>query len=112
MTHKFQGIPCPCCNQTVGIPSLEMIIEHYKISEYQSRILRAVWKAKGRTVPTQRIFDAMYVDDPDGGPPEGEMYKSFKAALFLLRQRLDGSGVGIESVGYRRGYRLTIEGME
>lgn len=54
----------------------------------------------------------MYADDPDGGPSQVEMYKSFKAALFLLRQRLDGSGVGIENVGYRRGYRLKIDGDE
>lgn len=108
MMQEAQGIPCPCCGTRVGVPSMEMLVQHCGISEFQSRILGAVWRGKGQTVPTQRIFDAMYFDDPDGGPSHVEMYKSFKEALFRLRERLDGSGVGIENVGYRRGYRLVI----
>lgn len=112
MTQEVQGIPCPCCGQVVGIPSMDMVIEHCGISELQSRILGAVWRGKGRTVATQRIFDAMYADDPDGGPSHVEMYKVFKEALFRLRQNLDGSGVSIVNIGYRRGYALRIEGMK
>lgn len=105
-------MPCPCCGQAVGVPSLDIVVEICGISEFQARILGAVWRGKGRPVPTQRIFDAMYADDPDGGPSQVEMYKSFKAALFLLRQRLDGSGVSVVNIGYRRGYAIRFEGEE
>lgn len=76
----------------------------------QSRILGAVWKGRGHPVITERIFDAMYADDPDGGPTPARMYGAFKVALCHLRARLKGSGISIENVGYRRGYRLVIGG--
>jgi hypothetical protein len=89
-----------------------MVIETYGVTEFQSRILGAIWRGKGRTVPTQRIFDAMYADDPDGGPSSTEMYKAFKFGLHRLRARLQGSGIEIENVGYRRGWRLVLKGQE
>lgn len=104
-------VKCPCCGQAVGVPTLNVVIEACGISDFQARILSAIWNGKGRPVPTQRIFDAMYADDPDGGPSEGRMYKSLKAGMNKLRHRLEGSGVGIENVGYRRGYRINIKGV-
>ncbi|MCL4767753.1 MAG: helix-turn-helix domain-containing protein [Hyphomicrobiaceae bacterium] len=107
--HLSRPIPCPCCKQAVHTPPLEIVIDHYKVPALQSRILGAVWKGKGQPVPTERIFDVMYADDPDGGPAPQTMYRAFKVALFHLRQRLKGSGVSIENVGYRRGYRLVLK---
>lgn len=108
MENGFQGIGCPCCGQKVDVPTLDIVIETCGISPFQARILEAVWRGRGRAVPTQRIFDAMYADDPDGGPSNNEMYLQFKFGLNRLRERLKGSGVWIENVGYRRGYRLVI----
>jgi hypothetical protein len=36
------------------------------------------------------------------------MYLAFKVALCHLREKLAGSGIGIENVGYRQGYRLVL----
>lgn len=107
-TEVNSGMKCPCCGQDVETPTLDIVIETCGISPFQARILEAVWRGRGRSVPTQRIFDAMYADDPDGGPSNNEMYKAFKFGLNRLRERLKGSGVWIENVGYRRGYRLVI----
>ena len=104
----YQPIPCPCCSQKVDAPSLKIVIDHYGVTPLQARILGAVWKGKGHPVQTERIFDAMYVDDPDGGPTPTKMYLAFKVALCHLRKKLEGSGVGVESVGYRAGYRLVL----
>jgi len=90
------------------VPSLDIVIDHYKITPLEARILSAVWRGKGLPVQTERIFDAMYADDPDGGPSPTQMYRAFKVALCRLRDRLNGSGIGIANVGYRRGYRLVI----
>lgn len=108
-TREFVPMGCPCCGQPVATPSLEIVVQSYGISEFEARILGAIWRGKGRPVATERIFDAMYADDPDGGPSHTKMYQAFKFGLHRLRGRLTGSGVVIENVGYRRGYRLLLK---
>lgn len=85
-----------------------MLVNEYGISPLEEKILRAVWGGRGLPVPTERIFTAMYADDPDGGPSTHKMYASFKVALHHLRNALRGSGIGVETVGYSRGYRLVL----
>lgn len=104
----LKPIPCPCCKQPVRVPSLEIVIDHYNVPTLEARILSAIWRGKGLPVMSERIFDAMYADDPDGGPSPVRMYAAMKYALFRLRKRLEGSGIGIENAGYRRGWRLVI----
>jgi hypothetical protein len=101
---------CPCCKQPVSAPQPEIVIDHYGLTPMEGRIFTTVWKGKGLPVVTERIFTAMYIDDPDGGPSPDRMYLAFKVALCHLRQKLEGSGIGIANVGYRRGYRLVLEG--
>ncbi|MGM4915896.1 hypothetical protein [Tardiphaga sp. 813_E8_N1_3] len=105
----FEPIPCPCCSQPVRVPSLEILIDRFRVSPMEARVLGAVWRGKGRPVQTSRIFDAMWIDDIDGGPALQRMYAAFKSALCHLRDRLEGSGISIENVGYRRGYRLVMK---
>lgn len=106
--HLSKSIPCPCCGQSVHVPSVDIVIDYYSITPLEARILRAIWKGRGLPVMTERIFDAMYEDDPDGGPSPARMYSAFKVALCRMRSRLEGSGISIENVGYRQGYRLII----
>lgn len=104
-------VSCPCCRQRVASPTLEIIVDHYGLTPLEARVLGAVWRGKGMPVMTERVFDAMYIDDPDGGPTPSKMYLAFKVALCHLRKKIEGSGVDVINVGYRRGYRLTIEGV-
>lgn len=104
----FEAIGCPCCGKAVGVPDYDVLVDYYDIPTLEAAILDAVWRGKGMPVPTERIFDVMYADDPDGGPDAHKMYKAFKVGLCRLRARLKGSGVTIENVGYRRGYRLKL----
>lgn len=108
--HK--PIECPCCRQPVSAPSIDIVVSNYGIRPLEARVLSAIWKGNGMPVQTERVFDAMYADDPDGGPSYASMYSSFKVALCRLRGRLEGSGISIETVGYRRGFRLIMEGMK
>lgn len=105
---KIEPIACPCCRRPVNVPSLDIVIDHFGVPPAEARILRAIWRGNGRPVQTERVFDAMYVDDPDGGPSPNKMYSAFKVSLCHLRQRLNGSGITIVNVGYRQGYRLVI----
>ena len=101
-------IPCPCCSQAVSVPTLEIVIDRFGLTPLEGRILTAIWKGRGMPVMTNRIFDSMYADDPDGGPENTKMYSALKVALCHAREKLAGSGIGIENVGYRLGYRLII----
>lgn len=108
LAAQLEPINCPCCKQYVPVPSLEIVIHRYGLTQMEGSILGAVWKGKGFPVSNERIFDCMYADDPDGGPSPGKMYAAFKVALHRLRARLNGSGVSVESAGYRRGFRLVL----
>jgi hypothetical protein len=101
---------CPCCEQSVAAPSLDSAIASHRLDGFEASILRAVWRGKGHPVPTERIFDAMYVDDPDGGPLPTRMYAEFNKALCRLNSQLSSAGIAILSVGYRKGYRLALGG--
>ncbi|WP_197077510.1 HNH endonuclease [Hyphomicrobium sp. 99] len=99
---------CPCCEQSVPQPTVDIIAHAAGLSPLQESILRAVWSGKGRAVQPETIFNEMYADDPDGGPSASKMYAAFKVALCHLREKLVGTGVSIENVGYRQGYRLVM----
>ncbi len=99
---------CPCCGGDVQRPSLQIVIDDLELPPQQAAILTAVWKMKGHPCPTTRIMDAIWADDPDGGPEYETGLKYFKTQLSLLRKRLQGSGVSVDTVGFRRGYRLVM----
>lgn len=107
-TDPLAYVPCPCCKRPVTVPTLDIVIDHYGVTPLEARILSAVWRGKGHPVMTDRIFDSIYADDPDGGPSPSAMYSAFKVGLCHLRARLKGSGISIVNVGYRRGFRLVI----
>lgn len=102
-------INCPCCDQVVAAPSLDQLVADRNISGHDEAILRVVWCGDGMPVRTERIFDAMYADDPDGGPSPQQIYRDFKIALSRLRDRIEGSGVAIQNAGFRCGFRLTFD---
>lgn len=106
--NAHSEIACPCCSQPVRVPTLEIIIDHCKVSEGEARLLRAVWRGKGHPVPIERLFDVIYADDPNGGPSPSSMYNAFKVMLSRLRDKLEGTGVSIVHAGRGRGYRLVI----
>jgi DNA-binding response OmpR family regulator len=104
-------IECPCCNQPVSTPTVDVVIDRFGITDREARILRAIWRGGGRPVKTERIYQAMYEDDPSGGPGPEKMYLSFKVALCHIRKKLLNSGISIVTVGYRKGYAIRIGGI-
>lgn len=110
MTFRTDGVVCPCCGSPVDAPSFELLVDALDVSRDQASVLLAIWKGKGTAVSTQRIFDAMYANDRSGGPSSQLMYSALKMRLHKLREKLEGSGVAIESAGYGRGYRIVMKG--
>ncbi len=105
-------ISCPCCSQPVPVLNAYAVSVACDLKPMEARILEAVWGGGGRPVQTEVIFNVMYEDDPDGGPPPARMYATLKESMVGLRKKLVGSGVGVETVGYRQGWRLVLGGTE
>lgn len=102
---------CPCCKQFVAVQSMEEIATARDINGFEASILVAVWNDKGEPAPTHRVFDAMYADDPDGGPSMQQMYRQMAKSILGLLGRLDGSGISIVKVGRSGGYRLVFRSL-
>ncbi|MSX01594.1 MAG: hypothetical protein F2813_00360 [Actinobacteria bacterium] len=99
---------CPCCRQPVDAPTLHMVVEMCELSEAQEIVLSTAWRGAGHPVATRTFLDAIFRDDPDGGPEDNKRYASFKETLHRTRRKLAGSGVGIVNCSYAGGYRLVI----
>lgn len=97
---------CPCCAQAVDVPDLETLIEDRGITGSPAALLRAVWAARGHRLPTERVFDALFADDPNGGPSPSSMYLRTRRAHQYLNEALAGSGVSVVRV--RGGWRLRM----
>lgn len=101
---------CPCCKQAVPTPSLEDAIASARLDGLEARILGAIWKGKGHPVQTERVFDAMYSDDPDGGPSPTVMYAALHKACRRLNSQLSSAGIAVVPAYFRKGYRLSLGG--
>lgn len=90
------------------VPTLADLIADREISGHAAAVLEAVWRGKGMPVMSGIIFDAMYADDPDGGPSPTIMYRALRKACDGLSAQLKGCGVSVAEVGYRQGFRLVL----
>lgn len=111
-------IACPCCSgrkpalrdlDALLIALLIALMDERGLSEDAQSVLEAVYLAEGRPVTAERIFDRMYEDDPDGGPPPARAYADLRAALAELDTALQGTGLGIVRQGRRDGWRLVMD---
>ncbi|MGO4917768.1 hypothetical protein [Pseudogemmobacter sp. W21_MBD1_M6] len=100
-------IPCPMCGGAVPV-ALDNLIQLHKVTGQAEAILRAFWEGQGRTLSTERLFDAMYADDPDGGHGQTSMHAQLRAAVQELNILLAGR-ISIGQPQPRRGrWRLRI----
>lgn len=102
------GVACPCCGGVAAVLSPNLIARAYELPPQQEAILARVWAGKGKPVTGEAIIGEMYADDENGGPEYETARKYFKTQLSLLRKRIEGSGVHIETAGYQRGFKLVL----
>jgi len=99
---------CPCCSLSLPLPPLDILMAERGIKGHAAAVLIALWEGRGFPVLTERLFDALYADDPDGGPSPAAMYRAMHSAIDQLNARLGGSGIVAVNAGYRQGWRLRI----
>lgn len=106
--ERETGIACPCCGGVAPVLSPHLIARAYELPPQQEAILARVWRGRGKPVTGEAIISEMYADDEGGGPEYETARKYFKTQLSLLRKRIEGSGVVIETAGYQRGFKLVL----
>lgn len=74
-----------------------------RLTPSQFRIASCIVAARGKTVSADAIMEALYGDDPDGGPEE----KTIDVHLCKIRKALPALGIAIETV-WGRGYRAVV----
>lgn len=84
---------CPMCRASVPVPDLDDLLDLPGMTDHAAAVLTAVWEAQGKAVTSNMLFDAMYADDPDGGPSTTQCYADLRRAVKALNDALAGLGV-------------------
>lgn len=102
--------PCPCCGQCVRVPTVKFLVLACRMQPLMQRILRVIWKGHGQPVLMPAILNAICAArDKNLSATDQKLYLSFKVALHHLRNKMRGSGVSVDNVGYGHGYRIVFD---
>lgn len=88
------------------VPTLSVISALAGLSLYEHRVLEVIWSAKGQPIRAERIADAVWHDDIDGGP-DGAL-RAVHVLVHRLRGKLAGTAVRIGLGGQHRAYRIEL----
>lgn len=103
-------IVCPCCGRGLRAPSLPLQgLLSVPLPKAGRRIVEALVKAFPRAVPMAVLLDAVYFDDPEGGPATAD--NVVRVAMIRVRRELEPLGWTIPRGRFQGrdflGYRLT-----
>ncbi len=85
---------CPMCRAPVPCPDLDDLLDLPGMTPHAGAVLTAVWEAQGKALTSHALFDAIYADDPDGGPSsQTQCYADLRRTAKALNDALAGSGV-------------------
>lgn len=94
------GAPCPYCGRPTLCPSPRDIGRMVELTEQEQIVLETIWDCAGHpelngALNHAQLHDALYQDDPDGGPEHSTMYPEGRAAVASLAQKVTSMGLGI-----------------
>jgi len=104
------ALSCPCCAQSVGSPSFEIVADAIGATAIETAILGVAMRHKGDAVATGSFYSAMWPDDWMRPTDPVDLYRGFKVALCHLRKKLKTIGWNIANAGYGQGYFLDKSG--
>jgi DNA-binding response OmpR family regulator len=99
---------CPTCGQPVDRPDPRALVVAISVPPAQRRILDRLAASFGSYVRTETLIEAIYFDDPTGGPLEARSV--LKVHVSHLRKTIAPHGLTIEPaqpLQEGRGRRLT-----
>ena len=86
---------CPCCGQPVEEVSLGSLVEA-NLTAVERRVVEVLIEAYPSRISLEHIIDALYVDDPNGGPLWAR--KNAHVMVHRLRKKLAEVGWSIPKV--------------
>jgi hypothetical protein len=96
-------IHCPCCGHEIAAARAPIeALAAVPLSHIQRRIVDAMVKAYPGKIGVAKIVDAVYWDDPDGGPLEPE--RVLQQIIYRLRLSLTAYGWTIPASPGGRGH--------
>lgn len=100
---------CPCCGFTAGKKTPVEIAELVSLSRLERVIFDTLAAQFGRFVPGPALADAVYADDPDGGPFSAVSCVGVRT--ISLRKKIEPFGLVIDGrTGPNGGRRMTWKG--
>ena len=93
---------CPFCSAGVASHNhAEAVAVQVAMLPSEQRAFKRLWNAHGAWVPRQRLLDAIYADDVDGGPDDQRSLDDMiYTTMTGIRNRLRATAYSVES---RRG---------
>lgn len=93
---------CPCCGQKL-VSAYDQIAEDARLTPGQARLFLAVASGHGNAVSWDKIIDAIYWDDVEGGPLNAR--RVVRVTRVYANKKLARFGFAITKV-FAIGYRL------
>lgn len=100
----MSAMTCPCCDQpiTAAVRDPLRVLAMIQFSQLERRIAEYLARNLGRWVPAGALVDAVYSDDPDGGPITAHVAIAVK--IMTIRKRLMGTPLALEGYAGGRGH--------
>jgi DNA-binding response OmpR family regulator len=86
--------------------AIEIDGKRVQLTDHQGAALARLFTANGCRVPTDELVEAVYFDDPDGGPLWA--VECVRAFAFRLRKQLAGVHATVKGSQKLGGYRLIL----
>lgn len=104
----MMALTCPCCGQSVteAVRDPKVVLALVHLSPLQRRIADALARRFGRWCAPTDLADAVYADDPDGGPEYART--SIAVHTAVLRKRLEKTPLDIEGLRGAAGGRRMV----
>jgi DNA-binding response OmpR family regulator len=90
---------CPCCGGDMPERDPGAYGEGLRLSSYERRLFDRLVKSFGRWVRSPALIEAIYGDDPDGGPDNATM--AVAGIMKGLRSKLKDSDLWVETANGR-----------
>jgi hypothetical protein len=87
---------CPCCGRpTQSDGDAVAYGRALMLSPHERVLFDRMGRSLGQWLPPATLIDALYADDPDGGPDKAPM--ALAAVVYGLRRKLRSTGLAIET---------------
>jgi hypothetical protein len=108
MGGRMSNLTCPCCGQLVteAVRDPKVVLALVHLSPLQRRIADVLARRFGRWCTPAVLADAVYADDPDGGPEHARI--AIAVHTGFLRKRLEKTPLDIEGLRGAAGGRRMV----